>query len=991
MIRRLAPLSLMALALGCAGTEDRTYAQARSAVTVSPRFDISPLQREGGSTLTAPLVVDLPTSSLVFQAPRIGQTGVGEVLVRARDATGAYVNGSLRALPATFGTIIGVAPIRAASYGAGAMVAGVDASLRVIAARVDATGAPIDRAPLVAYTSSLRGAYDLMGLACVTAANTCLVAYPFDASTVAATRIATDGRVLDATPIELGTNIFATATSESMVALSDRFIVGWPVHFPGATNDLRFARVMPDGRTLDPGGRVVSIAGGVRSDLSLATDGSRVFATWSATASGSRPTGIYTQIFDRDLNALSTLAVHTDLSGLYHPGWDGTGWYLTNEHVVVRFDSAGTRLDTTPRAIVGPGTQYWAGAAAGGFYLYTPTPFAVSRYTSAGAALQTGALPIGYAGVTGLGLLDADGATFVAGWAMSSAWSLTRINLSGALLDAPPFTLSSPVYPYGALALEGTTAHLISAEPSGAYPPPVLHDQVDLATRTAAPSATVSPPNANGLEIVRGAGQRIVLMGDRLLRFSATWAPLDAGPISYTTEQARFAGDFDGTNYMLVSSSAYTASTYARRMNLSGDFVDAAPHVLATGSQMASMPRVAWGAGAHLVVWVDIDGQVRTARLASDGTPGTPQTIGTSIAPPGTATDIVPPRLVDVRFDGANFVVAWLDRAAAQLRAARVSPAGAVLDATPFYVSAGEYVTPYVQKQSLALASDGNGSTLIEYLAFDTEFAAPRLRGVFFREEVSPVTDAGVASDVPRDVVVDAGATDVTVVTDVPRDVVDAGATDVTVVTDAPRDVVVDAGATDVTVVTDVPRDVVVDAGATDVTVVTDAPRDVVVDAGATDVTVVADLPVVVDVPRDVSADAGPGDVTTTDASSADATGTDAPSDAAPIDATAPDASEDATAPDASEDATAPDASVTDTVTPDTGVTDASASDASATDVGERDTGVSDVMAADASAPPSGGSSCDVRIVRPQSDSGGVIFAAVALAGFSRARRRNRR
>jgi hypothetical protein len=132
-------MGLMAAALGCSrGGGDATLTQ-RQAVTVSPAFAFEatpPPSYESG--LVPPQVVDVGGTALLFQTVRVTNTGLGEATVQRRDAAGAYVPGSLRGVPATYGLVYspGQRNVRVGSYGTGALIAGIDASRQVIAARV---------------------------------------------------------------------------------------------------------------------------------------------------------------------------------------------------------------------------------------------------------------------------------------------------------------------------------------------------------------------------------------------------------------------------------------------------------------------------------------------------------------------------------------------------------------------------------------------------------------------------------------------------------------------------------------------------------------------------------------------------------------------------------------------------------------------------------------------------------------------------------------
>ncbi len=153
---------------------------------------------------------------------------------------------------------------------------------------------------------------------------------------------------------------------------------------------------------------------------------------------------------------------------------------------------------------------------------------------------------------------------------------------------------------------------------------------------------------------------------------------------------------------------ASTAHIYAARVSPGGAVLDTAGIAVSRGSRGEYAPAVAFGAGVYLVAWqhngsggaVDI----RAARVSGDGAVLDSTTIVVSAA----ADDQLEPA---VTFDGANFVVAWTDRRTSRLEpdvyCARVSPSGVVLDPSGVAVATGAGT-----QQQVAAARTGAGSVL---------------------------------------------------------------------------------------------------------------------------------------------------------------------------------------------------------------------------------------------------------------------------------------
>lgn len=835
--------------------------------TVSAVIPLTPLQPDaetGALDVGTQRVTQTDTSTLLFGVTRVRSTGIGAITVQAYDPSGVPSPRSFRGVPGTglISFLNNGSPqeYESASYGSGAMVVTRTWLDGLVAARVQPSGISIDRAPIVlrADRSPPLSNYNTLKLACTP--STCLAVYLLHApladpnSAVSVQRVGTDGRLLD--PIPLGIGSFPSTTGAYVVALADRFIVAWTNQLAGSPTNVVAARVMADGRVLDLGGRAISVAGAARSSVRVATDGTRVFMSWYATASGSRLTGWYTQLFDADLNPASTLAYHGDLGAYTDRGdlwWDGSSYVqlglattLVHRHIV-RFDATGARLDATPRRLDAvSGTSIIP--ARGGFFV---PGSALTRYDSLAAQVGSPwAVVQGYSPPEGP-TVDSDGSAFVASWyqlhpaaGRAPTQSFVRLSSSGSVLDAPPIAIPVTAGTRSGFGLfhEGTRAQ------SFRWPGVSFRYErqaIDLAARTAsAPVAvTVTGDDTTGA-VVRGDTVRLFLRGGCATRLNTSWANIDPAPVCFATAPYASAAAFDGTNFTFVyrlGTRDTPSHLFLRRMNRDGDLLDTpARDLSALGDVRVNAFSLAYGGGAYLLAW-NQSNEMRAARVAPDGSPGVPVSLG--VWSPD-ATPVPRPLTPGVVFDGVNFVVAWPGYPDTSLRAARVSPAGVVLDATPFTIVPGGASQPLIAP-SPTMASDGRGSTLFVYNAFDADLAGEQVRAVYFREDGVVTADAGAATDVPRDVgvvpvdapvSVDVGTDAGTPVTDLGVTTDAGGTTDlgspVDLGVDSDGGVVTDLGSTtDVTIVVDVPTSPDAGVGIPDVA----ADRPVGTDLGAVD------------------------------------------------------------------------------------------------------------------------------------------------------------
>jgi MYXO-CTERM domain-containing protein len=146
---------------------------------------------------------------------------------------------------------------------------------------------------------------------------------------------------------------------------------------------------------------------------------------------------------------------------------------------------------------------------------------------------------------------------------------------------------------------------------------------------------------------------------------------------------------FDGTNYLVVwygpSGGAY--AVYGTRVSKAGAVLDPGFLTISSGQGNRYEAEVAFDGTNYLVVWTD-----HRSGLAQDIFGARVTRAGTVLDPNGIpiSTDQNTQYLPKLAFDGTNYLVVWQDyQLGSRLSARRVSPAGAVLDASAITIAQG--------------------------------------------------------------------------------------------------------------------------------------------------------------------------------------------------------------------------------------------------------------------------------------------------------------
>lgn len=197
----------------------------------------------------------------------------------------------------------------------------------------------------------------------------------------------------------------------------------------------------------------------------------------------------------------------------------------------------------------------------------------------------------------------------------------------------------------------------------------------------------VATSNGTGFAVVwqdfRGSDH---LSGTRLDALARVLDPIGL-PIGQPTFGRNPTVGSDGQDYLIVWEDYRSGSrgyVMGQRLTASGLLLDPGGFRISPTIDIDQVPSVAFGGGRYLVAWADYSaGSLRiwAARITPTGAVEDPLGIPISAGP----NEYGP----SVTFDGQNFLVVWY--VSGQVRAARVTPGGVVLDAPHIDVTGGSY------------------------------------------------------------------------------------------------------------------------------------------------------------------------------------------------------------------------------------------------------------------------------------------------------------
>jgi MYXO-CTERM domain-containing protein len=459
-----------------------------------------------------------------------------------------------------------------------------------------------------------------------------------------AARIGVDGTVLDAPALVLPTS--GDSASPAIAFDGTNYLVVWQETSLGS-GDIHGVRVSPAGGVLDLAPIPISAAVNAQQEPVVAFDGTNYLVAWTDGRSGVG-TNVYAARVDPDGDVL-----------------DGNG---------VQLCSASHGQSTPAVAFDGAGyLVVWQDTRQ-------PESFEIygTRVTPAGAALDADGvlLSSGHAGhYAGRPSLAFDGTNYLAIWSddiLDMGDVDTVVDVVGARVDTSAQRVDA-------------TDLVISQGPNEEHEPAVAFDGTNY--------LAVWKDSRNGNDDIYAA------------RLSAEGELLDASGIAVSTAdkvqrtpRVAFGDDTFLVVWQDFRNGFDNADIYGARVSTAGALLDASGIALTTAANEQRAPAVEFGSDDFLVVWSDgrdsANDEIYGTRVSTAGA----VLDAAGIAVTSGATFAATPALA---FDGTNYLVVWsqLDGAAnTGIYAARVSAAGAVLDAPSFPVTtaSGDQNTPSV-------------------------------------------------------------------------------------------------------------------------------------------------------------------------------------------------------------------------------------------------------------------------------------------------------
>ncbi|MGK4005747.1 hypothetical protein WMF31_24175 [Sorangium sp. So ce1036] len=455
--------------------------------------------------------------------------------------------------------------------------------------------------------------------------------------------------------------------------------------------DVLAARVAPDGTVLDPEPLVVAAGAGDEGVPAVTFDGTHYVVVWAD------DTGFYGDPYAA--SDIRAARISPD-GAVLDPG----GFVVSSPE----------QPDSWPTAVSLGATTVVAWTAQDDGLRFT-------RLSPSGEVLDPGGVPVGSGPVEGRAALASDGAGALLAWEEDGALRAARVSADGAVLDpgGVPIATGGGWQPVAAfdgeqywIVWKGDGVRAARVTPGGAVLDP---EGIPIHAGGSGELTNVAAA-ADGEELLvvwatPHATDPGVTVDLRATRVSRAGAVLDPGGVVVAsgspmyTEAALAAGD-DGA-FVAWMQGGLEAPWDIFGVALRGATPDASgPAPIAVTPADQSWPAVVFDGQSYVVVWSDsrtVSRSIRAARVSASGDVLDP----TGILVADTPVYDAEPLPV---FDGRNTVVVW--RAydccgATELYAARLSPAGVPLDATPIRLPSIRTNLDFMV--DMAVASDGHG------------------------------------------------------------------------------------------------------------------------------------------------------------------------------------------------------------------------------------------------------------------------------------------
>ena len=574
------------------------------------------------------------------------------------------------------------------------------------------------------------------------------------------TRVSPSGVVLDPGGIAITND---SAQRPAVAFGGANYLVTWD-RSPGSDYDVAGARVSPSGVVLDLNGIAIATGSEQERFSKVAFDGTNYFVVWHVSGFAQ---SYYTHVYGARVSQAGTVLDPAGIPISTIPdtfrsspaiAFDGMNYLVTwgderagdGDIYGARVTPAGAVLDpagvpistagdgqSQPSVVFGNGRYFvaWEDRRAGVADVYA------ARVTPAPNVLDPDGI-LASSGVNGQyqPAIAFDGTNYLAAWSdgRRGAWYVNdiyagRVNGAGDILDQGGFAVSAPRNGQSRPAVAFGGANYLLAWtncwPSGEdqfcvlYAARVTPDG-DVLDPAGIPIHTTYPYYSTGPAIVFDGTNYLVVWangGIWATRVSQGGHVLDPGGIRISTGGISPAVAFDGTRFLVAwqdyRSGYEFPDVYATRVRTDGTVVDSGGIAVAAADGAQKAPRIAFDGTNYLVAWQGGSFEP-TAVCAARVTPQGAVLDPTGIQIASAGREATPA----VAFSAPDYLVVWEDGRSSNsdVYAARVSPAGQVLDPSGIVISAASTAE---DSRDVAAVPGGRFAVVYDRLASDPSYA----------------------------------------------------------------------------------------------------------------------------------------------------------------------------------------------------------------------------------------------------------------------------
>jgi hypothetical protein len=541
-------------------------------------------------------------------------------------------------------------------------------------------------------------------------------------------------------------NADASQSVPSVAFDGTNFLVVWEDTRGPSGRDIFGARVRPDGTVLDATGIPISMAPNDQGAPAVAWGGTSFLVVWHdfRNDDGTAKSSIVGARVSSSGTVLDSAGIPiSSTDSLLNPSvaWNGTNFLVAWEAFVggnfdiraARVDTNGTVLDAAANVSTASNGQFAPQVASNGASFFvvwqdqrsgSSSDIYGARVSGAGTVVDPAGIPVSTA--TGNQLEPAlawNGTHYFVAWSDLRASKLeiygARVDATGSVADGNGILISTTAIAQSepSISAVGTTFFVVWQAHKSSNTTDVFASRVSAAGVVLDPNriAIATGPSSHNSPAVATAAANVLVAWQDDRAGTDTYAARVAGtnvldPDGFLVSKAAAAQTdpdlaFDGTQFFAVWTEWRngTYDIYGARLSADGEPLDGTGIPIATGSANQARPAVAWGGGRFFVVWLQ-GGALRGARVS---TAGAVLDASNVLLPVATrAAD------ADVAWDGTNFLVVWEDVAQTRptyqsdIRGARVtSNTGTVVDSVGIAIS-----TATGAQTNPAVASNGTSS-----------------------------------------------------------------------------------------------------------------------------------------------------------------------------------------------------------------------------------------------------------------------------------------